>query len=153
MPVNFAAKSSNTCAVFPEPVSSTKGFPDPPQSRHSRRTPGSTVTNWTRCLDGSCHADSCAHNAGITSSASGKALAQRSRSASIAKPVLLSVCRNVNCARVGRTSDCARNYGLELTNHSHRRPTYRTSMGIANPNPELLKGTLDMLVLKTLTRG
>jgi PadR family transcriptional regulator PadR len=26
-------------------------------------------------------------------------------------------------------------------------------MGTPNPNPELLKGTLDMLVLKTLTRG
>jgi PadR family transcriptional regulator, regulatory protein PadR len=41
----------------------------------------------------------------------------------------------------------------KLTNCSHRRPTYRTAMGIPNPNPELLKGTLDMLVLKTLTRG
>ena len=28
---------------------------------------------------------------------------------------------------------------------------YRTSMG--TPNPEFLKGTLDMLVLKTLSRG
>jgi PadR family transcriptional regulator, regulatory protein PadR len=26
-------------------------------------------------------------------------------------------------------------------------------MGMPNPNPELLKGTLDMLVLKTLARG
>src|ERR1700678_1420647 len=43
--------------------------------------------------------------------------------------------------------------GSKLTNCSHRRPTYRTPMGTPNPNPELLKGTLDMLVLKTLTLG
>src|SRR5260370_38645431 len=38
-----------------------------------------------------------------------------------------------------------------LTECSHRRPTYRTPMGTTNP--EFLKGTFDMLVLKALSRG
>src|SRR5712664_3183203 len=71
--VSFPADSSNTCAVFPEPVSSTRGLPDPPQSSTSSRTPSSTVTNWTRCLDGSRHVDSWAHSADVTSQANSNA--------------------------------------------------------------------------------
>jgi transcriptional regulator len=40
---------------------------------------------------------------------------------------------------------------LSLTELRRRRPIHRTSMGQANP--EFLKGTLDMLILRTLSRG
>jgi PadR family transcriptional regulator PadR len=41
--------------------------------------------------------------------------------------------------------------GARLTDLLHRRPTYRTAMGTSNP--DFLKGTLDMLILRTLSRG
>src|SRR5712691_3653285 len=63
-PVSLGAKSSNTCAVLPEPASSTTARPDPPQSSTSSRTPSCTVTNCTRCLDGSCPETDCGADPG-----------------------------------------------------------------------------------------
>src|SRR5580693_9273913 len=51
-----------------------------------------------------------------------------------------------------RAHDNSPKSGLQrLTNFRHRRPIHRTPMGTANQ--EFLKGTLDMLILKTLSRG
>src|SRR5712691_1136810 len=69
-PVSLGAKSSKTCAVLPEPASRTTGRPDPPQSSTSSRTPSCTVTNCTRCLDGSCQETDCGADAGASRDAS-----------------------------------------------------------------------------------
>src|SRR3954464_13327721 len=51
------AKSSNTCAVLPDPASKTMFRPLPPQSRTSSWMPPSTVTNCTLWGEGSRHSD------------------------------------------------------------------------------------------------